>query len=94
MWKDKNVWQKIRLIFLVIVVILMTILVMQNWESTEIKFFFWPLWAPLSLYLLGSFVVGLGIGWFGHMIVVHRNRKTTQAETPPMKPEVPDWEKS
>ena len=84
--------QQARFVILVTIVILMTILTMQNWTQVEVKFFFWPYKSFLSLNLLFTFVLGFAFGWFGHMVFSYRKKKR-QSSSPAAAPSgATDWE--
>ncbi len=89
-------WQKARLTILIIIAVLMTVLVMLNWQPIEINVFhFWRLKASLSLFLLFAFVLGFGFGWFGHLFLLYKQKKST-AQTLVSSPKgtIPDFEDS
>lgn len=66
--QDKSVSTKkslitLRNILFVILIILVVIFVIQNAQPIEVKFLPWKVSLPSAAILLGTFFVGLIIGW-------------------------------
>ncbi len=50
-------------IALLIVALLFAVFVVQNAEVVQLRFLFWSTQASRALVLLGTFIIGLAIGW-------------------------------
>jgi uncharacterized integral membrane protein len=50
-------------IVLLVLGFLFAIFVVQNAEVVQVRFLFWSTQASRALTLLGTFVLGLGLGW-------------------------------
>lgn len=89
-------WQKVRLVFLIVIVALVTILMMQNWKLGELQIFFWQLEHVISLLILFIFVLGFAFGWFGRIYYnFQKKRKAGPASSlvsPTLANDRTDWE--
>jgi uncharacterized integral membrane protein len=68
---------KAKIIFLMILLVLFTIFVTQNTESTEVIVFFWPLVLPKIVLLIITLVIG---GIAGLMAAALINKKEIEKE--------------
>ncbi|MBW1998989.1 MAG: LapA family protein [Deltaproteobacteria bacterium] len=51
-----------------ILIILVIIFIVQNTQTIEVKFLPWKVSLPSAVILLGTFVVGLVIGWLARRV--------------------------
>ncbi|OQY28655.1 MAG: hypothetical protein B6244_06310 [Candidatus Cloacimonetes bacterium 4572_55] len=97
MWKNRNLRQKLMVSTLLIVTVLATILVMQNWKSSRINIFFWQVEVVLSIQLLFTLILGFGLGWLSHIYLIYREKRfidKKQPESMNNKPNLPEWSDS
>ncbi|MBW2064859.1 MAG: LapA family protein [Deltaproteobacteria bacterium] len=55
-------------IVFVILIILVIIFIIQNTQPVEVKFLPWKLSLPSAVILLGTFLVGLIVGWLARRV--------------------------
>ena len=67
------------MIFAVIVVILAGVFIFQNTESSSASFLWLDLEAPTWVWFFILFLVGVAVGWFGHMLRLRRQAKKAGA---------------
>jgi len=70
--------RQFRLIFFAVIAALALILVLQNFDRTQVQFLFWDAFAPLAWVLLTFMLLGAGIDEMIHLIV--RRRRSARAE--------------
>ena len=61
-WQDQPLSKKIRIIFIVLLVIIALIFVVRNWQPVEVIFVFFRMHIPLTLIILISGIIGFAIG--------------------------------
>jgi len=69
-----------RIVFLVIA-LLFAVFVFQNAEMVEVEFLFWRTEASRALILVGTFLLGLMVGWLTRWLLKKENKakvKTTE----------------
>ncbi|MBK9356723.1 MAG: DUF1049 domain-containing protein [Bacteroidales bacterium] len=64
-------------IITIITAILLIIFAVQNSEPASMTLLFWDLTMSLALLLLIMFVLGTGFGYFFHMTISMRKKKTS-----------------
>lgn len=78
---DQPVWQTRRFRLIVLygaLGVLALILILQNFDTTEVQFLFWRAEAPLAWVLVAFMVLGAGVDELARVLV--RKRRAKQAE--------------
>jgi|GEM_PF-573447 len=71
---------KAKTVVILILVVILTIVLIQNSGLVEFQMLFWHIYAPLFFLVLGVFAVGLIIGYL--VAKVDRKKKTKAAAVP------------
>jgi len=66
-----------RIVFLVIA-LLFAVFVFQNAEMVEVEFLFWKTEASRALILVGTFLLGLVVGWLTRWLLKKENKATVK----------------
>lgn len=77
-WRTK----RFRLIAFAVLAILALILVLQNFDTTEVQFLFWTAQAPLAWVLLTFMLLGAGVEELVRLLVRRRRAKRADARFP------------
>lgn len=82
MTSDQPVWKtrKFRLILYGALGLLALIVILQNFDSTEVQFLFWRAQAPLAWVLLTFIILGAGVDELIRMLI--RRRRNRRFEPP------------
>ncbi len=70
--------KKIKLIAAGIVIVLMGIVIFQNFETQEISLLFAKIEMPLSLLLLLTFAIGMIAGWILSLIIAKKKQAPSE----------------
>lgn len=57
-----------------VVVFLAVTLILQNFDTTEVQFFFWRVEAPLAGIIVGAILLGAGLQWLTRLLWRRRKR--------------------
>ena len=67
-----------KLLALLVVIVLLAIFFFQNDSRASVSFLWLDLSAPTWVWFFILFLVGVAVGWFGHMIRIRRQAKKAQ----------------
>jgi uncharacterized integral membrane protein len=67
------------MIIAAIILILAAVFIFQNTDTSAVSFLWLELEAPTWVWFFILFLVGVAVGWFGHMIRNRRQAKKLQA---------------
>ena len=74
--------KKVKYIGAAIVILLMGIVIFQNFEEKTIRILFAEIRMPVALLLIMTFIIGMIAGWITS-IVINRKKSFSPKETPP-----------
>lgn len=57
-WSEYTFWQKTKIIFLLLLIIIFTVFATQNWDKVTLEFISWKVSVHLFVALLFSFILG------------------------------------
>lgn len=89
---EQPMWQtrRFRLILLYgLLAVLALILILQNFDTTEVLFLFWRAEAPLAWVLMSFMVLGAGVDELIRVLV--RRRRSKKAAAIPQEPSGPEF---
>ena len=58
-WSDYSFWQKTKIIFTIVLIILFSVFAAQNWNKVTLEFMGWEFTVHLFSALFLSFIIGL-----------------------------------
>ena len=75
----------IKLILSVIVAVLGLIIVLQNTESVQTRFFFWSVTMPRAVLIVGTMMIGFALGTVVSYLLTRKDAHPPLHDTPPPK---------
>jgi uncharacterized integral membrane protein len=76
---------KSRTVWILVLVALFVVLLIQNSGMTPLRFYFWPIYAPMFILVFFIFMIGFLIGFLAAKSGQKKDRKDMKPSSPPVE---------